>query len=94
MAGAPGYTVDEARADAREWIKGTTLHGGSRGWRVCCAILDERIAELEAALAEIHATARRVTHHHEWYLDGVRQTPGEYVIMRVGDAPVMQEPPF
>ena len=38
MAGAPGYTVDEARADAREWIKGTTLHGGSRGWRVCCAI--------------------------------------------------------
>lgn len=51
MAGAPGYTVDEARADAREWIKGTTLHGGSRGWRVCCAILDERIAELEAALA-------------------------------------------
>lgn len=59
MAGAPGYTVDEARADAREWIKGTTLHGGSRGWRVCCAILDERIAELEAALGLIASCEKR-----------------------------------
>ena len=46
-----------------------------------------RIAELEAALAAIHATSRRVTHHHEWYLDGVRQSPGVYVVMRDGDAP-------
>lgn len=53
-----------------------------------------RIAELEAALAEIHGTSRRVTHLHEWYLDGVRQPPGEYVIMRVGNATGAAETPF
>ncbi len=46
-----------------------------------------RIAEIEAALSSIHATSLRVTHHHEWYIDGVRQSPGVYVVMRVGDAP-------
>lgn len=56
--------------------------------------LARRIAELEAALAAIHATSRRVTHHHEWYLDGVRQSPGEYVVMRVGDAPDAPVTPF
>lgn len=50
MARRPGYTVEEARADAREWIKGTTTHDGTRGWRVACALLDERIAELETAI--------------------------------------------
>ena len=53
-----------------------------------------RIAELETALAAIHATSRRVTHHHEWYLDGVRQSPGAYVVMRVGDAPDAPVTPF
>ncbi len=53
MTGRPGYTVEEARADAREWIKGVTAHEGSRGWRVCCAILDERIEELEKMLRGI-----------------------------------------
>ena len=53
MAGRPGYTVEEARADAREWIRSATMHDGSRGWRVCCAILDERIAELEREVAEL-----------------------------------------
>ena len=53
-----------------------------------------RIAELEAALSAIHSTSRRVTHHHEWYIDGVRQSPGVYVVMRVGDAPDAPETPF
>ena len=48
MAGEPGYTVDEARADAREWSKDVPI--GARGWRSCCRILDARIVELEAAL--------------------------------------------
>lgn len=55
MAGLPGYTVEEARADAREWIKGATVHDGSRGWRVCCAILDERLDELEAERDHLRA---------------------------------------
>lgn len=50
MTGTDGcYTIDEARADAREWIKGVTVHDGTRGWRVCCALLEGRIAELEDA---------------------------------------------
>ena len=53
-----------------------------------------RITKLEAALAAIHATSRRVTHESEWYLDGVRQSPGTYVVMRVGDAPGAPEQPF
>lgn len=53
-----------------------------------------RIVELEAALSAIHSTSRRVTHHHEWYIDGVRQSPGEYVVMRVGNAPNSEESPF
>ncbi len=58
-----------------------------------CA-LTKHIAELEAALDEIHTTPYRVTHLHEWYFDGVRQPPGEYIIMRVGNAPKADETPF
>lgn len=54
----------------------------------------EKIEHMEAVLADIHATSRRVTHHHEWYIDGVRQSPGVYVVMRVGDAPDAPETPF
>lgn len=54
----------------------------------------KRIAELEAALSEIHSTARRTTQTHEWYLDGLRYPPGEYVIMRVGPVPDGYEPTF
>ena len=53
MAGAPGYTVEEAIADAREWSAGETMYEGKRGWRVCCAILVEHIDELERALGDL-----------------------------------------
>lgn len=54
MSGTDGrYTIDEARADAREWIKGVTVHDGTRGWRVCCALLEERITELETAARKV-----------------------------------------
>ena len=54
----------------------------------------ERIAELETQLSEIHSTDRRTTQTHEWYLDGLRYPPGEYVIMRVGPVPDDYEPTF
>lgn len=53
-----------------------------------------RIAELEATLSEIHASTRRTTQTHEWYLDGLRHPPGVYVIMRVGPVPDGYEPTF
>lgn len=48
--------------------------------------LRKRIAELEAALADIHSTARRHSFACEWFLQGVRHDPGDYVLMRVGPA--------
>lgn len=53
-----------------------------------------RIAELEKTLSEIHASVRRVTFTAEWYLDGLRHEPGDYVIMRVGPVPDGYEPAF
>jgi hypothetical protein len=48
-----------------------------------------RIAALEAQIAEIHASTRRMSFREEWYLDGLRNPPGDYVLMRVG--PVTSE---
>lgn len=71
MAGAPGYTVDEARADAREWASAIgTMYEGKRGWRVCCAILDERIAELEATVRDCMSFV--VVHADRWRRDAAR----------------------
>lgn len=49
----------------------------------------KRIAELEAQIAEIHASTRRMSFRDEWYLEGVRNPPGDYVLMRIG--PVTSE---
>lgn len=73
------------KKDAERVVAAVSVYADSR---------DERIAELEAALAAIHATSRRVTHEFEWYLDGVRQSPGTYVVMRVGDASGASEHSF
>lgn len=54
----------------------------------------DRIAELEAVLSEIHASVRRMTFAHEWYLEGGRYSPGVYVLMRVGPVPEGYEPTF
>ena len=53
-----------------------------------------RIAELDAQIAEIHSSARRMTFRSEWYIDGVRNPPGEFVIMRVGPVKDGDEPAF
>lgn len=53
-----------------------------------------RIAELEAQIAEIHASAKRMTFANEWYVEGVRHRPGVYVLMRVGPVPDDHEPTF
>lgn len=50
-----------------------------------------RIAELERQLSEIHASTRRMSFAHEWYIEGVRTPPGEYVLTRVG--PVTSDEP-
>lgn len=55
---------------------------------------DERIAELEAQIAEIHASAKRMTFASEWHVEGVRHGPGVYVLMRVGPVPDDYEPTF
>lgn len=52
-----------------------------------------RISELEATIAEMHASTRRYSFDCEWYLQGVRHNPGEYVLMRVGPA-TKDEHPF
>ncbi len=52
------------------------------------------VAKLEAALSEIHASTRRLTFDHEWYLEGLRHGPGVYVLMRVGPVPEGYEPTF
>lgn len=51
MAGIPGYTVQDAIDDAREWTRGQTFSEGSRGWRVCCSVLADRVEELEKMLS-------------------------------------------
>jgi hypothetical protein len=56
--------------------------------------LRERITELEAQIADIHASQRRLTFTVETYLQGLRYAPGEYVLMRIGDVPDKGEPPF
>lgn len=45
-----------------------------------------RIAELEAQVSEIHNSSRRVQIDYEMIIYGVRVEPGQYVMMRVGDA--------
>lgn len=47
---------------------------------------ETRVAELERQLSEIHASARRMSFAHEWYIEGVRTPPGDYVLMRLGPA--------
>ena len=53
----------------------------------------KRIADLEAALAEIHSSATRGGFAVEWYFGGVRTPPGDYVLMRVGPV-TSDETPF
>jgi hypothetical protein len=60
------------------------------GWKV----ERTRVAEPEATLSEGHASTRRMTLDHEWYLGGLRHDPGVYVIMRVGPLPDGYEPTF
>lgn len=57
------YTVDEAREDARQWIRGVTVHDGTRGWRLACALMDARMTEFEAALTVILDLAAREQPH-------------------------------
>ena len=52
-----------------------------------------RIAELEAQIAEIHASTRRMSFREEWYLEGLRNPPGDYVLMRIGPV-TSDEVPF
>ncbi len=40
------YTLADARADARLWAKNVEVNGASRGWRVCCAMLEAEIERL------------------------------------------------
>ena len=51
-----------------------------------------RIVELEATLSAIHATTRRHSFDSEWFLQGVRHDPGDYVVMRVGPATKSEHP--
>lgn len=46
--------------------------------------MERRIKELETQLADIHASTRRMSFQQEWYLNGLRNPPGDYVLMRVG----------
>lgn len=71
MAGEPGYTVDEARADAREWAKDVPL--GARGWRACGRILNARIEELEIELAALAWSARTFERDLSTYCDGAER---------------------
>lgn len=75
--------------------------GGAPGeWhapRKSLVVIDDvqtkRIAELEARLAEIFSSARRMSFENEWYLEGLRNPPGDYVLMRVGPV-TSDETPF
>lgn len=51
-----------------------------------------RIAQLEAELSNIQASTRRYSFDAEWYLQGVRHDPGDYVIMRIGPAKQDENP--
>lgn len=55
------------------------------------SVLRNRIAELEATIAEMRAPTRH-SFDCEWYLQGVRHNPGEYVLMRVGPATKDEQP--
>jgi hypothetical protein len=68
---------------------GTTLHSECD----CCEHAAKRLAEIEAELAEIKASTRRMSFENEWYLEGLRNPPGDYVLMRVGPA-TPDETPF
>lgn len=48
--------------------------------------LIKRIVELEAEISVVHGATRRHSFDCEWYLQGVRHDPGDYVLMRVGPA--------
>lgn len=47
------YTLAAARADARRWGDVVAMNGATRGWRVCCAMLEERVGTLESALRDL-----------------------------------------
>lgn len=44
------YTLAEAREDARRWSSGVAMNGATRGWRVCCAMLEAEITRLEVLI--------------------------------------------
>ena len=44
--------VDEALANADEWIKGVTLYEGAQGWRVACATLAAEVRSLRLLVNE------------------------------------------
>ncbi len=54
---------------------------------------EDRIAELEKTLSDIHASTRRMSFTNEWYLEGLRNPPGDYVLMRLGPV-TSDETPF
>jgi hypothetical protein len=53
--------------------------------------MQERIAELERLVSEMHSTSHRVSFTAETIIGGVRYEPGDYVLMRIG--PVTHEDP-
>ncbi len=82
---APPITTEEAETPFR-----TYYETEPSGMEISAA---KRIAELEAQLSEIHASTRRMSFENEWYLDGLRNPPGDYVLMRVGPV-TSDETPF
>lgn len=42
-------SIEECLAFSDEWIRGATLHEGSRGWRVVCMLLANEVRRLRAA---------------------------------------------
>ena len=42
------------------------------------------VRDMALALSDIHESARRMSFQNEWYLEGLRNPPGDYVLMRLG----------
>ena len=73
-----GYPIAEAIADAKSWVRGTTLYHGARGWRACTFVLLEEIDRLQqqihtlgvcqACLARDESTAAD-TRRLDWLAD-------------------------
>ena len=64
------------------WREG--LNGSEADARIIAA---EKLTQTEQ-----HGAERRMSFAHEWYIEGVRTPPGEYVLMRIG--PVTSDEPI